>query len=146
MATSIFTIGYEAKTLSGLSNLLKKAAVEVVVDVRFLPLSRKPGFSKRAFAGFLTRRGFEYISLRNLGTPPDIRRQYKLDNNFEVLISRYQEYLFNNKESLKELYSLASTRRCCLLCYESSANLCHRSVLASVLSQVNGHKFHIHHL
>jgi len=53
----VFTIGYEQTTVAELIAALKAAGVERVVDVRALPLSRRPGFSKTALAGHWTRRG-----------------------------------------------------------------------------------------
>jgi hypothetical protein len=41
----IFTIGYEATTMAS-SCRADGAGVERVIDVRALPLSRRPGFSK----------------------------------------------------------------------------------------------------
>ena len=44
----IFTIGYEGTTVPEFIAVLQKASVERVIDVRALPLSRRPGFSKSA--------------------------------------------------------------------------------------------------
>ncbi|MDD1450553.1 DUF488 domain-containing protein [Sphingomonas sp. H160509] len=41
--TKIFTIGYEATTMADFLAALKAAGVERVIDVRALPLSRRPG-------------------------------------------------------------------------------------------------------
>ena len=42
----IFTIGYEGTTVPEFITALRRAGVERVIDVRALPLSRRPGFSK----------------------------------------------------------------------------------------------------
>lgn len=42
----IFTIGYEGATVEEFLAALQNAAVERLIDVRALPLSRRPGFSK----------------------------------------------------------------------------------------------------
>ncbi len=70
------TIGYEGRTVRDLLAVLKQAKVERVVDVRQLPLSRKPGFSKSALATFLASHGIEYVGFPKLGTPPAIRNRY----------------------------------------------------------------------
>ena len=50
----IFTIGYEATTMAELLAALRRAGVERVIDVRALPLSRRPGFSKSPLRAALT--------------------------------------------------------------------------------------------
>ena len=49
----IFTIGYEGATQAELIAALEKAGVEQVIDVRAVPNSRKPGFSKNVLAAGL---------------------------------------------------------------------------------------------
>lgn len=65
----IFTIGYEATTMAEFIAALRKAGVERVIDVRALPLSRRPGFSKNVLAASLKDAGIDYVLLKNLGTP-----------------------------------------------------------------------------
>jgi len=43
---NLFTIGYEGLNTDDFMALLFEHGIETVVDVRALPLSRKPGFSK----------------------------------------------------------------------------------------------------
>ena len=66
---TIFTIGYEATTMDAFLAALKAAGVERVIDVRALPLSRRPGFSKSSLAATLNDAGIEYVHLKALGTP-----------------------------------------------------------------------------
>ena len=49
---------------------LQAAGVEQVIDVRAVPLSRKPGFSKNVLAAGLKEAGIDYVHLKALGTPP----------------------------------------------------------------------------
>ena len=46
----IYTIGYEAVTVAEFVAALQAAEVRRVIDVRALPLSRRPGFSKSSLA------------------------------------------------------------------------------------------------
>ena len=48
---------------------LKGAGVEQVIDVRALPLSRRPGFSKSPLRAALAEAGIDYVHLKALGTP-----------------------------------------------------------------------------
>src|SRR5204862_8110274 len=69
----IFTIGYEATTMAEFIASLKDAGVERVIDVRALPLSRRPGFSKSPLRAALEEEGMEYVHLKALGTPAEGR-------------------------------------------------------------------------
>ena len=48
MKPTFFTIGYEQATQPTLVAALREAEAEVLADIRYLPLSRRPGFSKSA--------------------------------------------------------------------------------------------------
>src|SRR3954470_15861231 len=63
------TIGYEGKTLDEFVDELKRAGVEVVLDVRAVAASRRPGFSKTALGNSLRENGIDYRHYRALGTP-----------------------------------------------------------------------------
>lgn len=60
----IFTIGYEGTTQPDLIAALMAAGVERLIDVRAVPLSRKPGFSKTNLASGLREAGIDYVHLR----------------------------------------------------------------------------------
>jgi uncharacterized protein (DUF488 family) len=59
----IFTIGYEGATQAELIAALRAAGVARVIDVRAVPMSRKPGFSKNVLAAGLAEAGFDYVHL-----------------------------------------------------------------------------------
>lgn len=69
----IFTIGYEGATQAEVIAALSAAGVELLIDVRAVPLSRRPGFSKNVLASGLREAGIDYIHLKALGTPPEGR-------------------------------------------------------------------------
>ncbi len=55
MKQTIATIGYEGSTIEDFVAALRHASINVLIDVRELPLSRKKGFSKNQLAGVLAR-------------------------------------------------------------------------------------------
>ena len=69
----IFTIGYESATVGEFVAALQRAGVERVIDVRAVPNSRRPGFSKNLLRNALAEAGIDYVHLRALGTPADGR-------------------------------------------------------------------------
>ena len=55
----IYTIGYEGTTVADFLAALAKAGVRRVIDVRALPLSRRPGFSKTLLGAALKEVGID---------------------------------------------------------------------------------------
>ena len=65
----LLTIGYEGCTIQDVLGVLTEAKVGLLIDVRAMPRSRKPGFSKRQLAAGLDEKGIPYVHLVGLGTP-----------------------------------------------------------------------------
>lgn len=69
---ALYTIGYEGAEIGSFVAALTAAGVSVVVDIRDVAHSRKPGFSKSSLRQHLTTAGLGYVHLRDLGDPkPD---------------------------------------------------------------------------
>lgn len=129
-ALTIWTIGYEQATVAGVMASLQNAGIEVLADVRALPLSRRPGFSKTTLAASAREVGIEYVHFKALGTPAEGRAAARR-NDLATL-----ERIYAGQLELPEaiaagarLADLASVRRLALLCYEREAHGCHRTLL-----------------
>src|SRR5215831_4884520 len=72
-AKKLFTIGYEQTPSKAVLDELAGAGVKLLVDVRAVTSSRRPGFSKNQLAAGLDERGIGYIHLAGLGTPKEGR-------------------------------------------------------------------------
>ena len=143
---TIYTIGYEGICINDFLFLLRKHAIETVVDIRELPLSRKPGFSKNALSNTLNLGGLEYVHIPNLGCPKSIRNRYRNDGNWARYKEAFITHLDSQDEALADLASIAAISSCALLCFESDYNFCHRSMVANAVSQLSGVRVvHIHH-
>jgi len=127
----LFTIGYEGKTQEEMLGELEAARVELVIDVRAVAASRRPGFSKTALAGGLRQRGIDYLHLRPLGTPPDGRQAARAGRIGEMrAIYAGQLETPEAALALEQALAEAGRRPSALLCYEREAPDCHRSLLA----------------
>src|SRR5918993_6090399 len=114
---SIATIGYEAATVKGLQDALVAEGVDLLVDVRAVASSRRPGFAKTRLAANLTEAGIEYLHLRGLGTPADGRAAARA-GRYDELREIYSEHLATPvaQADLEALAGLVrSGRRVCLL-------------------------------
>jgi uncharacterized protein (DUF488 family) len=126
----LFTIGYEQATQAAVVAALREAGVEVLADIRYLPLSRRPGFSKSSLRAAVEEAGIEYRHLRDLGTPAEGRAAARRGDH--AGLARVYAGQLELPEALKqmaELRALAEQKRVCLLCYERDAAVCHRSLL-----------------
>ncbi len=127
---TLFTIGYEATTMAEFLATLTKAGVERVIDVRALPLSRRPGFSKSPLRAALAEAGIDYVHLRALGTPAEGRSAAKRGDR--VTLDRVYAGQLELPEAMvaaEEMKRLAAEKPSALLCYERDAGDCHRTLL-----------------
>ena len=133
MAT-IFTIGYEQATQPSLVEALLDAKVDLLADIRYLPLSRRPGFSKSSLKAAVEEAGMAYRHFRHLGTPADGRAAARRGDHASLArIYSGQLELPEAMAQMGEVRSLAEHRRVALLCYERDAADCHRALLYDVL-------------
>lgn len=134
--SDLFTIGYEQTTPAAFQASLSGAKVGLLVDVRAVAASRRPGFSKTALAAGIAEHGIAYVHLRALGTPADGRAAAR-KGDVASLWRIYEAHLATPaaREALDELTALAQGRRICLLCFERHAEGCHRLRLAQILCE-----------
>ncbi len=126
----IFTIGYEGATQPELIAALQAAGVERLVDVRAVPLSRRPGFSKNILAAGLREAGIDYVGLKALGTPAAGREAARKGQHAR-LATIYAAQL-DMPEALvqaAQLQELAAEKPTALLCFEREPGGCHRALL-----------------
>ena len=131
----IFTIGYEGTTVAEFVFALQNAAVERVIDVRALPNSRRPGFSKTPLRNALAEAGIDYVHLRALGTPAEGRAAARA-GRIEDLERIYAGQL-ELPEAMAEgarMVELAKEKPSALLCYECEPAGCHRSLLLRAIA------------
>ena len=126
----IFTIGYEGATQPQLIAALQTAGVALLADVRAVPLSRRPGFSKTILANGLKEAGIDYVGLKALGTPPEGREAARRGDH-ATLARVYAGQLAEPQAMLQgaQLRELAAGRPTALLCFEREPQGCHRSLL-----------------
>ena len=114
---------------------LATAGVERVIDVRALPLSRRPGFSKTPLKGALAEAGIEYVHLRALGTPAAGRDAARKGRHEEL--KRIYAGQLELPEAIAQgaqMLDLAREKPSALLCFERDPAGCHRTLLLAVVA------------
>ena len=131
----IFTIGYEGATVPEFVAALERAGVERVIDVRALPLSRRPGFSKSPLKAALAEAGIDYVHLKALGTPSEGRVAARAGRHADL------ERIYAGQLELPEaiaqsaqMLDLAAEKPSALLCMEREPAHCHRTLLLNAVA------------
>jgi uncharacterized protein (DUF488 family) len=133
------TIGYEGAALHQVLDRLRSRGVGLLIDVRALPLSRKPGFSKRQLAAGLDEAGTGYLHLRALGTPKPGRiaaRAGRTSDMLAIFATHMQSP--EAQAALAEATVVSRNRPCCLLCFEADHRVCHRARVAELICAATG--------
>ncbi|MGI8667262.1 MAG: DUF488 domain-containing protein [Jatrophihabitans sp.] len=129
----LLTVGYEGRTAAELMDVLTEAEVNVLVDVRLTPLSRKPGLSKRRLADALGAAGVQYLHLPALGNPKGNRDGFRRGepssrDSFRAILLTPQA-----QQALDELRTRVANHRVALFCFERDADCCHRQLVSEHL-------------
>lgn len=131
----VFTIGYEATTVGEFVASLRQAGVERIIDVRAIPNSRRPGFSKTPLSNALAEVGIDYVHLRALGTPAEGRAAARAGRHADL------ERIYAGQLELPEaiaqgaqMVALAEEKPSAVLCYERDPAGCHRTLLLDAVA------------
>lgn len=113
-------MGYGNKSLEQLVELLRQEGVEMVVDVRAFPTSRREEFRKEELERSLPPRGLSYLHLPELGG-------YRRGGYRKFM--RTEEFA----RGMERLERLAERQRVCVMCVEPPSSACHRRFVAEEL-------------
>ena len=146
MSKALYTIGYEGINIDSFIANLRDNNIECVIDVRALPLSRKPGFSKTQLSKKLQSLDIQYIHLGKLGTPKKIREELKASQNYTAFFKKMNVYLSNKQDAIDIAHDHTMNRTCCLMCFEKHVEQCHRKLIAEKIKATNGNGLLIKHI
>ncbi|MEO8030296.1 MAG: DUF488 domain-containing protein [Gemmatimonadota bacterium] len=134
---TLATIGYERTTPASLITTLHETGVELLVDVRAVASSRRPGFAKTALTASLRSGGIDYLHLRGLGTPADGRAAARAGRH-EDLRRSYTAHLrtLAARDDFEVLLDLVTAGHpACLLCLEAQPEHCHRRMVTDAVQR-----------
>ena len=133
----LFTIGYEGAALDDFVLTLQSAKIDVLLDVRELPISRRKGFSKTALGDALTVAGIDYRHEKLLGSPRTIRHRLREDGNYPRFFREFDRHL-KEQGALLTLLAHELKGNVALMCYERDHEACHRRSVADALAELLG--------
>jgi uncharacterized protein (DUF488 family) len=134
--TRLFTVGYEGSKPSDLFVRLQDSGVTLLIDVRDVPISRKPGFSKTSLAQGLDQAGIRYLHLKGLGDPKPGRVAAR-EGRFSDFRRIFNAHMLTTaaQQALEEAVIAASKSVACLLCFEQDHTNCHRRIVAESIAR-----------
>ena len=138
----IWTVGHSTRSSEEFVQILLAHGIEVLVDVRTFPMSRRyPHFNRDTLAATLKERGIEYRHKPNLGgrrkPRPDSHNSAWRNEQFRGYADHMETEDFKN--GFQELLELASSKRVAVMCAEAVWWRCHRSLIADYL-KAEGHE------
>ncbi|HYV09077.1 MAG TPA: DUF488 domain-containing protein [Thermoplasmata archaeon] len=135
-ARAIFTIGHSTRTLAEFLSLLEEHRIELLVDVRHFPGSRRvPWATAAILARDLSSRGIGYVHLEALG---GFRKPRPDSPNMGWRTEAFRGYADHMASpefaaAFDRLLELAAGRRTAIMCAEAVPWKCHRSLLSDAL-------------
>ena len=145
-ALSTWTIGHSTRTIEEFVDLLRHYQIEILVDVRHFPGSRRlPHFNQALLHDTLVTAGIRYEHLVELGG----RRPVRADSHNvawrNASFRGYADYMETQpfRDGVDRLLEIARAGRTAIMCSEAVWWRCHRSMIADYLKAMGVHVFHI---
>jgi uncharacterized protein (DUF488 family) len=149
MSHRFFTIGHSTRSVVEFVDLLKRAEVRLVVDVRTIPRSRtNPQYNSDVLSETLSSFQITYEHVAALGGLRSRRRDVPTDVNAfwqNRSFHNYADYAMSDdfRSGLIRLRELGHATRCAIMCAEAVWWRCHRRIIADYLIAAGETVFHI---
>ncbi len=143
---TIWTIGHSTHSLDVFLAMLRSFKIELVVDIRSFPGSRKfPQFNKEALEISLPQNGIQYIHLKDLGGRRKVNPESKNTSWRNAAFRGYADYMETDafKEGVNMLEKTALKQRTAYMCSEAVWWRCHRSMVSDYLKTHGWKVMHI---
>ena len=145
-ALSIWTIGHSTRTIEEFTALLRHHQIEILVDVRHFPGSRRlPHFNKDALHDALAAACIRYEHLVELGGRRPVRSDSHNVAWRNASFRGYADYMETQAfhDGIEHLLEITRAGRTAIMCSEAVWWRCHRSMIADYLKAIGFQVFHI---
>ncbi|WP_207496774.1 DUF488 family protein [Aridibaculum aurantiacum] len=142
----VWTIGHSNRTLDEFTAMLQSFNIQMLVDVRHFPASRKfPYFNKEALRVSLQQNNIQYEHILELGGR---RKQNKESGNTawrHPAFRAYADYMETAEfeQGARKLKDIAQLHRTAYMCSEAVWWSCHRSMISDYLKAEEWTVMHI---
>jgi uncharacterized protein (DUF488 family) len=136
MALTVWTIGHSTRSAAEFLDLLRASGIELLVDVRRFPGSRKyPHFNERELSEALVAAGIGYRLMKDLGGRRPARPDSPNGAWRNASFRGYADYMETPEfaAAIGQLLDEAQSRRTAVMCSEAVWWRCHRSLIADCL-------------
>ncbi len=145
-AFTLFTVGYQGHSIETFLDLLLAHGVAQLIDVRQLPFSRKPDFSKKRLTAHLASVEIGYTHLAQLGTPEPLRDEVRHTHDFGAFFAAMDALVAAQPEAVQAALDITRSQPAALLCFEANPAECHRLSVAQAIERVAGEHCRVVHL
>ncbi|WP_442794444.1 DUF488 domain-containing protein [Pelobium manganitolerans] len=143
---TIWTIGHSTQSAEDFLAILQQYQIELLVDVRRYPGSRKfPQFNSQTLQGLLAINGINYFHLKSLGGRRRPNPESKNTAWRHPAFRAYADFMETDefKKGIKKLEVLGQSQRAVIMCSEVLWWRCHRSLIADYLKAEGWRVMHI---
>lgn len=132
----IYSIGFTRRSAESFFEALKKAGIDVLMDVRLHNTSQLSGFAKRDDLAYFLRNlvNTDYVHERILAPSEELllayRRRHVSWDEFEIMFRSLMEERRIEGVLNRSLFN----RKVCMLCSEFEPTRCHRRLVLDYLS------------
>lgn len=137
LVPTILSIGYEKLDTATFLKTLSTHRINAVVDVRESAFSRRLDFRKNRLKDLLQSEGIAYFHLPKAGNP----HRKVVKNDIEKCLRLYRDHISQSPKLVNEIAGdfraiCNEFPRIAVLCFERSADACHRSLLIDALKAI----------
>jgi uncharacterized protein (DUF488 family) len=134
---TLYTIGYKGKPLRTFIGQLQNAGVDAVIDIRLRNTSHLLGYTKRDDLAFLLESGFgiAYEHCPELAPSEEILLTFREYKDWAAYVRQFGPLLVERRAETHGRRILARYDTPCLLCAETTADQCHRRLVAEYWAQ-----------
>jgi uncharacterized protein (DUF488 family) len=143
---TIYTIGHSTHCIEEFISMLQSFNIQVLVDVRSLPGSRKfPQFNAENLKVSVEEKNIQYIYMKNLGGRRKLDKDSKNDLWRNVSFRSYADYMETPEfeKAVIELEEIACQQTVAYMCAEAVWWRCHRSMISDYLKAKSWTVMHI---
>jgi ParB family chromosome partitioning protein len=139
---TIFTIGFQDRSIEDFIDILKRNRIRLLVDARYSAESQlKPEFDGNVLRRELERNNVKYVHHSKLGVPPVVLNPYKEGALKYNCLKQWYEWHINAETNFEELMTyFKRSGKVVLMCTERYAKpkrnqqyACHRDILADLI-------------